>query len=255
VEAGLRSNDRSMPEEINRILTDQIADKLYTTERTAEENLRIEGIPSSRVSFVGNVMIDTLKYSQKIACKATDTLQSNGISPSILDSKTGYGVVTLHRPSNVDDKSTLTRLISDLLLISERLPLIFALHPRTRRNLEKFDLLQLINNSKIILLPPQGYLEMVGLMSTATLVLTDSGGLQEETTALGVPCITLRENTERPITIEQGTNTLVGTDHDAIILCVDQILAGNGKKGRVPELWDGHAAERIVKDLYAWLSS
>lgn len=255
VEAGLRSHDRSMPEEINRILTDQIADKLYTTERNAEGNLHLEGIPSARICFVGNVMIDTLKFSQKIARSASNTLSSYGISPDILSGKNGYGVVTLHRPSNVDEKETLSKLVDDLSLISKKLPLIFALHPRTRGNLEKFDLLRAIDTNKIVLLPPQGYLEMIGLMSNAALVLTDSGGLQEETTALGVPCITLRENTERPITIEQGTNTLVGTDHDAIMNCVNQVLAGNGKKGRMPELWDGHAAERIAADLWTWISS
>ena len=255
VEAGLRSFDRSMPEEINRILTDQIADKLYTTERSAEDNLNIEGVSSNRISFVGNVMIDTLKYSQKFARSAADTLGEHGISSSILDDKNGYGVVTLHRPSNVDDEKTLALLVRDLLLISDRLPLLFALHPRTRGNLDRFNLLKTIDNGRIVLLPPQGYLEMLGLMTGAALVLTDSGGLQEETTALGVPCITLRENTERPITIEQGTNTLVGTDHSAIMSCVELVLSGQGKKGRLPELWDGHAAERIAEDLWVWLSS
>lgn len=255
VEAGLRSYDRAMPEEINRILTDQIADRLYTTERSAEENLRLEGISSARICFVGNVMIDTLKFSQKFAKSASDTLASQGISCNFLNDPINYGVVTLHRPSNVDDKETLTKLVYDLCLISEKLPLIFALHPRTRGNLEKFDLLRVIGTHRIVLLPPQGYLEMIGLMSGATLVLTDSGGLQEETTALGVPCITLRENTERPITIAEGTNTLVGTDHNAIMNCVDQVLTGNGKKGRVPEFWDGHAAERVAADLWIWMSS
>jgi UDP-N-acetylglucosamine 2-epimerase (non-hydrolysing) len=255
VEAGLRSYDRLMPEEINRILTDQVADRLYTTERSAEANLLAEGIPSNRVCFAGNVMIDTLKYSQDFACSASATLSANGITPSFLSSLDGYGVVTLHRPSNVDNEDTLTGLIEVLSTIAERIPLIFALHPRTRSNLTNFNLLSRIDPERIALLPPQGYLEMLGLMTTATLVLTDSGGLQEETTALGVPCLTLRENTERPITIDQGTNTLVGTNSSVIIECVDQILAGKGKSGRVPELWDGHAAERIVSDMWAWIGT
>lgn len=255
VEAGLRSYDRGMPEEINRILTDQISDRLYTTERSAEGNLRLEGIPSERVCFTGNVMIDSLLSSRSQAHKAADTLRACNADPALLADPKGYGVVTLHRPSNVDNPDTLKALLEVLREVSQRLPLVFALHPRTRANIDRFGLASLIDPARMALLPPQGYLEMVGLMADAAMVLTDSGGLQEETTALGVPCLTLRENTERPITIEQGTNTLVGRDRAAILRGVDEILAGQGKRGRVPEYWDGHAAERIAADLWQWLGS
>jgi UDP-N-acetylglucosamine 2-epimerase (non-hydrolysing) len=165
----------------------------------------------------------------------------------------GYGVVTLHRPSNVDHPDVLASLLGVLAEIARQLPLVFALHPRTKANIERFGLGHLIENTRLILLPPQGYLEMLGLMAGARIVLTDSGGLQEETTALGVPCLTLRENTERPITVEQGTNTMVGRDVAAIRKEAAVILAGHGKQGRVPELWDGRAAERIAEDLATWL--
>lgn len=253
VEAGLRSFDRAMPEEINRVLTDQIADLLYTTERSAEDNLAREGIVPERIRFVGNVMIDSLLHNRELARSPADTLRSAGADPSLLLAQSGYGVVTLHRPSNVDQPDTLAALLGVLLEIAEKLPLIFALHPRTRSNIERFGLDHLLANPRLILLPPQGYLEILGLMAEARIVLTDSGGLQEETTALGVPCLTLRENTERPITVEQGTNTLVGRDIDAIRRQADEILSGRGKQGRVPELWDGHAAKRIAADLASWL--
>ncbi len=253
VEAGLRSYDRQMPEEINRVVTDQLADRLYTTERSAEGNLRAEGIPADRVSFCGNVMIDSLLAHRQHARGAADTLRGHDIDPALLDHPQGYGVVTLHRPSNVDDPQTLRSLLGVLGEVARELPLVFAMHPRTRSNIEKLELNHLIDSTRLLLLPPQGYLEMLGLMSGATVVLTDSGGLQEETTALGVPCLTLRSNTERPITIEQGTNTLVGTDRAAILQGVSEILAGQGKRGRVPELWDGHAADRIASDLWRWL--
>ena len=255
VEAGLRSYDRKMPEEINRVLTDQIADRLYTTERSAEENLRREGIPADRVCFAGNVMIDSLLLNRPQARSAAATLRVHGIHPAVLDDAAGYGVVTLHRPSNVDDRDTLRGVLGVLAEVAAQLPLVFALHPRTRANLDRFGLAELIDPRRMVLLPPQGYLEMLGLTSRAALVLTDSGGLQEETTALGVPCLTLRENTERPITVEQGTNTLVGRDRDAILGCVADILQGGGKRGRIPELWDGRAAERIAADLWQWLGA
>ena len=255
VEAGLRSGDRRMPEEINRVLTDQISDRLYTTERSALDNLLREGIAAERVCFVGNVMIDSLAASRPLARSVADTLRAQGLDPSLVQGESGHGVVTLHRPSNVDDASTLRQLMETLRLVAQRLPLVFALHPRTRSNLERFGLSGLIDPARMLLLPPQGYLEMLGLMSTAALVLTDSGGLQEETTALGVPCLTLRENTERPITVEQGTNTMVGRDRQAILSCVDDILQGQGKQGRVPEFWDGRAAERLAADLWSWLGA
>jgi UDP-N-acetylglucosamine 2-epimerase (non-hydrolysing) len=253
IEAGLRSYDRAMPEEINRILTDQISDRLYTTERTAEGNLMREGLPADRVCFVGNVMIDSVVFGRANAREAKETLLACNIDPAVLSHPLGYGVVTMHRPSNVDHPETLRVLLGVLAEVAIHLPLVFALHPRTRGNIERFGLMDLIDPTRMVLLPPQGYLEMLGLMAGATMVLTDSGGLQEETTALGVPCLTLRENTERPITVEQGTNILVGRDREAILAAVNEILAGRGKRGRVPEFWDGHAAERIAADLYQWL--
>ena len=255
VEAGLRSYDRKMPEEINRVLTDQVADRLYTTERSALDNLLREGISADRVAFVGNVMIDSLVTNRPHARPIADTLAAHGIDPALLAHARGHGVVTLHRPSNVDDADTLRSLLGVLREVSASLPLVFALHPRTRNNIERFGLADMIDHQRMALLPPQGYLEMLGLMRDATLVLTDSGGLQEETTALGVPCLTLRENTERPITAEQGTNTLVGRDPQAIREGVAEILRGDGKRGRVPELWDGHAADRIAADLWQWLGA
>ena len=255
VEAGLRSYDRKMPEEINRVLTDQVADRLYTTERSALANLVREGVAAERVFFAGNVMIDSLLSNRDKAHPAAATLQAHGIDPALLKHPRGYGVVTLHRPSNVDDADTLRLILTELAHTAQQLPLVFALHPRTRNNIDRFGLSGLLDPASMAILPPQGYLEMVGLMSRATLVLTDSGGLQEETTALGVPCLTLRENTERPITVEQGTNTMVGRDVQAIRLGVAEILAGRGKSGRVPEFWDGRAAERIAADLYSWLQA
>jgi UDP-N-acetylglucosamine 2-epimerase (non-hydrolysing) len=208
-------------------------------------------VAEQRVCFAGNVMIDSLQSSRGQARGAPATLRALGIDPALIGR--GYGVVTLHRPSNVDDPAIFAALLGVLGEVAARLPLVFALHPRTRSNIERFGLQPLIASESMLLLPPQGYLEMLGLMSEATLVLTDSGGLQEETTALGVPCLTMRENTERPITVEQGTNTMVGRDRAAILQAVDEILAGRGKRGRVPEYWDGHAAERIAADLWQWL--
>lgn len=255
VEAGLRSWDRRMPEEINRVLTDQVADRLYTTEASALANLQREGIAEQRVVFAGNVMIDSLLQNRPFAKAPADTLAAHGVDPALVQGAAGYGVVTLHRPSNVDDAETLQRLLGVLREVSERLPLVFALHPRTRGNIERFGLQGLVAGARMALLPPQGYLEMLGLMAGATVVLTDSGGLQEETTALGVPCLTLRDNTERPITVDEGTNTLVGRDVAAVREGVAAILAGQGKRGRTPQNWDGRAAERIAADLYRWLAA
>ncbi len=255
VEAGLRSYDRGMPEEINRVLTDQIADRLYTTERSALDNLRREGIAEDRVCFVGNVMIDSLLSNREFAHAPAKTLSEAGANTALLNELQGYAVVTLHRPSNVDQAETLRPLLAVLREVSEKLPLVFALHPRTRANIERFVLGDLVDNERIVLLPPQGYLEMLGLMSGAKLVLTDSGGMQEETTALGIPCLTIRENTERPITVEHGTNTLVGSDRAVILKGVNEILAGGGMCGRIPEFWDGKAADRIAVDLAHWLIS
>jgi UDP-N-acetylglucosamine 2-epimerase (non-hydrolysing) len=253
VEAGLRSFDRDMPEEINRVLTDQMADLLFITERGAADNLAREGIAASRIRFVGNVMIDSLLLHRRRAVAPASTLAREGIADDFLAEADGFGVVTLHRPSNVDEPAALRESLSMLRDIAERLPLIWPVHPRARANIEQSGLGPMLNGAKIALLPPQGYLEMLGLLAEAKLVLTDSGGIQEETTALAVPCLTMRDNTERPITIEQGTNTLVGRDRRLALECVDQVLHGGGKRGRIPELWDGHAAERIADDLALWL--
>ena len=251
VEAGLRSFDRAMPEEINRILTDQISDLLYTTERTAHDNLAREGIPAERMHFAGNVMIDSLQFHKSRAVPAARTLQAARAEFGA----ERYGVVTLHRPSNVDEPEALRASLRILREVSERLPLVCALHPRTVARIEGFGFSDVLQSARIAVLPPQGYLEMLGLMAGATLVLTDSGGMQEETTALSVPCLTLRENTERPITVEQGTNTLVGRDRALILRLVEEIVATGGKRGRTPELWDGRAAERIAGHLAGWLAA
>ena len=253
VEAGLRSYDRSMPEEINRLLTDQIADVLYTTESSAAANLAREGIPADRVCFVGNVMIDSVLRHRARAVAPSETLAREGVSQSFVDDPQGYGVVTLHRPSNVDDAATLREALTILADVSSRLPLIWAVHPRARVNVERFGLSSLLAGARVALLPPQGYLEMLGLLAGARLVLTDSGGIQEETTSLSVPCLTMRDNTERPITVEQGTNTLVGRDSARIRACVDDIFRTGGKRGRMPDLWDGNAAVRIAEHLARWL--
>jgi len=242
VEAGLRSYDRSMPEEINRVLTDQISDLLFITEKSALANLQREGIDPARVEFVGNVMIDTLHRNLDRAVPASRTLGTR---------LSQYAVLTLHRPSNVDDAATLTALLDVVAEINRTLPVVMPLHPRTRGNIEKFGLTDRLDGLHV--LPPVGYLEMLGLMHDAKLVLTDSGGIQEETTALGVPCLTLRENTERPITIAEGTNTLVGPHPDAIRAAFSDIMTNGGKAGRIPEYWDGRAAMRIAHVLKAWL--
>ena len=252
VEAGLRSFDRAMPEEINRLLTDQISDLLYTTERTAHDNLVREGIPASRIHFVGNVMIDSLLAHRERAISPAETLHAAGAPPSFAASEQRFGLVTLHRPSNVDEADALSESLDILRAVAKKLPLICALHPRTTANIVKYRLQHKLDSDRLLVLPPQGYLEMLGLMSAATLVLTDSGGVQEETTALAVPCLTMRENTERPITVEQGTNMLVGRDYDRILRLVDEILVDGGKRGRRPELWDGRAAERIAEHLSRW---
>lgn len=254
VEAGLRSYDRRMPEEINRVLTDQISDLLYTTERSARKNLLREGIEDARIVFVGNVMIDSLVASRPHAVSGRDTLRAAGAAAAFFDDR-GYGLVTLHRPSNVDDPVVLRALLEALHEVSLRLPLVLVLHPRTRSKIDEFRLESLVRSAQFAFLPSQGYLEMLGLMADATAVLTDSGGLQEETTALGIPCLTVRKNTERPITIDEGTNTLVGPDPERIIAAVTDLLATGGKRGRIPELWDGFAAQRIATHLGGWLSA
>jgi len=250
VEAGLRSYDKQMPEELNRVLTDQLSDLLFTTERGAADNLAREGISADKIRFVGNVMIDTLLRNRSRCPSALDVIA--GFPPaaaSVYDGR--FGLVTLHRPSNVDDEAVLARLVGVLNDIGRELPLVFPVHPRTRRRIDATGLGRRFGPG-VAMLPPLGYLEMLGLMSGARVVFTDSGGLQEETTALGVPCVTLREGTERPITVTEGTNTIVGSDPERIWACFREIMATGGKRGRVPELWDGHAAERIADELVRW---
>lgn len=251
VEAGLRSYDRAMPEEVNRVLTDQLSDLLFTTEKSAEDNLIREGISSKRIHFVGNVMIDTLLSHKPKAIPYTQTLEKYCTHSDTIVSLKDYAALTLHRPSNVDDAKVLSSLVNVLHEISEKLPIVFPVHPRTLANLESSGLIDsLKKSSRIHLLPPISYLEMLGIVVDSRLVLTDSGGLQEETTALGVPCITLRENTERPVTVDQGTNTIVGTDPIKILASVDEILSTGGKAGCIPELWDGKAAVRICEIIF-----
>jgi UDP-N-acetylglucosamine 2-epimerase (non-hydrolysing) len=255
VEAGLRSYDRGMPEEINRVLTDQISDLLYTTERSALANLLREGIPEERVHFAGNVMIDSLLASVPRAAAPAEVLAREGLDPTLIGGDGRFALATVHRPSNVDTKADLANILSILRSVADRLPVVWPVHPRTSANIQKLGLADMLEGTRIVRLRPQGYLEMVGLMRGAALALTDSGGVQEETTALGVPCLTLRPNTERPITEEQGTNTVVGTDARAVLAAVDRVLIDGGKRGGVPDGWDGHAAERIAMHLAGWLAA
>jgi len=249
VEAGLRSFDRTMPEEINRVITDALADYLFTTERSANENLQQEGIPDHRVFFVGNVMIDTLLHHRQRA-EALGMPARYGVSGN------GYALLTLHRPSNVDVREVLGGILNALDSLQSRLPVLFPAHPRTMRRLAENGFLERIKTMpNLRLIEPLGYLEFLGLMAQARLMLTDSGGIQEETTILGVPCLTLRENTERPVTVTQGTNEVVGTSPERIVTAAWQVLASGGKEGRCPELWDGRAAERIVRILREKLES
>jgi len=244
VEAGLRSRDRAMPEEINRLLTDAISDLLFTTSQDADANLRQEGVADEKIRFVGNVMIDSLMDHLKLA-------ERSKIREELGMADAEYAVLTLHRPSNVDIKETFSGIVDALTKISERLPIIFPVHPRTRARLEEFGLNERIVNSHIRLIDPLGYLDFMRLYSGAKLVLTDSGGLQEETTVLGIPCLTLRNNTERPITIEMGTNVLVGTDpariSEAAFASLDSPYDTQNKN--IPPLWDGKAAGRICDEL------
>jgi UDP-N-acetylglucosamine 2-epimerase (non-hydrolysing) len=254
VEAGLRSNDRAMPEEINRLVTDRLSDVLLTTEREAEQNLLLEGAAPGQIYFAGNVMIDTLHACLNRAVSAQETMAANGASSAFLAvARAGFGFVTLHRPSNVDDPAKLSGLLGALADVSHDLPLVFAMHPRTKAIIAANRLEGIAEGGQILTTPPLSYLKSLGLMREARLAITDSGGVQEETTALGVPCLTVRENTERPITISEGTNTLTGTSPDALRSAVWEVLASGGKRGRVPEFWDGRAAERIAGHLHGFL--
>ncbi len=244
VEAGLRSRDRSMPEEINRILTDAIADLLFTTSQDADVNLANEGVAAAKIRFVGNVMIDSLLEHLKLAERST-------VRADLWLNNSDYAVLTLHRPSNVDDLEIFAGIAGALIEIAKKIPIIFPVHPRTRAKLEEFCLADGLEAAGIRLIEPLGYLDFMRLYSGARLVLTDSGGLQEETTVLGIPCLTLRNNTERPITIEMGTNVLVGTDPENIKQAAFTVLADRKSNAtpRIPPLWDGHAAERICDEL------
>jgi UDP-N-acetylglucosamine 2-epimerase (non-hydrolysing) len=239
VEAGLRSFDRTMPEEINRLLTDQIADLLFTPSPDGDQNLLREGIAPEKIHCVGNVMIDTLLR-----------LLPQAHMPGLDHMAERYALVTLHRPSNVDDPVMLKRIVGALHDVSQTLQVIFPLHPRTRQHLAAFHL-SLSNNSHFRLLDPLGYLEFLALQCRATVIITDSGGIQEESTFLGVPCLTLRENTERPITVDVGTNILVGRDMQRLTTEIERILAGDAKAGAVPPLWDGKASERLADVIEA----
>ena len=253
VEAGLRSFDRTMPEEINRVLTDQISDLLFTTERMAKDNLKREGIAEERIHFVGNVMIDTLHNNLSRAVPAAHTFAK--ASPEFTGAPGSYAALTLHRPSNVDSKDALSSLLKTVTQVSSMIPVAFPLHPRTRSSINEHGLGPLLENPRLLVLPPLGYLQMLGLTKDARMFLTDSGGIQEETTALGVPCITLRDNTERQITVDEGTNVIVGQDREKILAAVKDVLETGGKTGNIPEYWDGHASCRIVSILHDWLTS
>lgn len=248
VEAGLRSRDMTMPEEINRLCTDVLCDYLFTTDLYANENLRAEGVPEEKIIFAGNVMIDTLFKHREMASRL-NILETIGVEPQ------AYAALTLHRPSNVDDKETLQGILEALTEIGQEIPIVFPIHPRTRKMVEQFGLNHYLhaekNKGRIKVIEPLGYLDFLHLNMNSRLVFTDSGGLQEETTALGVPCITLRHNTERPITCDEGTNVIVGNKKEKILAAARDVLHGNRLIGRVPDKWDGKASERIVE----WLIS
>ena len=247
VEAGLRSGDMTMPEEINRLVTDSISDWFFVTEPSAVDHLRREGKAEAAIHYVGHVMVDNVLYqADKLVHTDTSGFETAAFKAARRERGERYGVVTLHRPSNVDDPATFARIGGALREIAAELPLIFPVHPRTRANVEKFgiDL-----GPNVTLAGPQAYMAFLNLWKDAALVLTDSGGLQEETTALGVPCVTIRENTERPVTVDEGSNVLAGTDPVVIAAEARKVLRGEGKTGKRPALWDGKAAERIVAIL------
>jgi UDP-N-acetylglucosamine 2-epimerase (non-hydrolysing) len=235
VEAGLRSFDHTMPEEINRIVTDRLADMLFTPSEDGDINLQREGVPLEKIYRVGNVMIDSLVRLLPAAMQCS----RNGLPER-------YALVTLHRPSNVDDSAILRSILKSLLEVNEELDVVFPVHPRTRQRIEQFG----INAEKLHLLEPLPYIEFLSMQRQAAVVITDSGGIQEETTYLGVPCLTLRANTERPVTVTMGTNILIGQDLGRLISELSKILEGNAKKGSIPPLWDGHAGERIAQVLH-----
>ncbi len=242
VEAGLRSGDRTMPEEINRLVTDVLSDFLFITSEDARENLIREGIPNEKIHFVGNVMIDTLLKLKEESLKS-DIRQRLGVAGD-------YGFVTLHRPGNVDVRAVFADILSALDVVQKELKLVFPVHPRTQARLKEFGFWDELSRwPNLKLTEPVGYMDSLYLMANAKVVLTDSGGVQEETTVLGTPCLTIRPNTERPVTVTEGTNTMVGADHHRIVAEARKAIRGEGKRGRVPKYWDGRAAERIVEVL------
>jgi UDP-N-acetylglucosamine 2-epimerase (non-hydrolysing) len=242
IEAGLRSFDRAMPEEINRILTDSISDYLFVTEESGITNLEHEGVSKEKIFFVGNVMIDSLVNFLSKADKS-DALNKYGLKPD------EYFLITMHRPSNVDSQETLQQIIKLLNFFAEKVKVVFPVHPRTMKNIQSAGLEKQLNKN-LILTEPIGYIDFLSLIKNARLIVTDSGGIQEESTYLGVQCITVRDNTERPITVKLGTNQLIGTNLESVKTAAIKILGGNIKKGSVPPLWDGHTAERIVEIIF-----
>lgn len=253
VEAGLRSRDREMPEEINRIVTDALSDMLFTTSRDANENLIQEGIKREKIYFVGNVMIDTLMKHKEMVGNS-NLLKRLGLSGGNGNAVKDFASLTLHRPSNVDDRETLKRILCALREVSEEIPIIFPIHPRTQKQVESFDFDKYFSKSGndgvggkgIFAIDPLGYLDFLNLVSNSRMVFSDSGGIQEETTVLGIPCITLRENTERPVTVWEGTNVVVGSNPKKIIRAATKAIYASRKQGCIPELWDGKASKRIV---------
>jgi len=244
IEAGLRSYDWQMPEEINRRLTDSLSDFLFTTEPGAEDNLIKEGIDTEKIFYVGNVMIDSLLKSKKKA-------EESEILTQLKLKKKNYAVLTIHRPTNVDDREDFKKLLNALKKVSKSIQIIFPIHPRTKKMLPKYHM----NTDFLKIIPPLGYLDFIKLLIHAKFVMTDSGGIQEETTVLNVPCLTLRKNTERPVTVTMGTNIIVGKDQMKIIEETDKILQGKGKKGQIPKFWDGRTAQRICKIVYDFLKT
>ena len=242
IEAGLRSFDKTMPEEINRRVTDALSDYIFTTDKQANKNLLREGTLKSKIFFVGNVMIDTLKMLYPIA-QACNTFKKVGVK------KGDYALLTLHRPSNVDNKIILLKILQAMEMISQWMPVVFPIHPRTKQRIRSFRLNRYLLNPNFKVIEPVGYIDFLNLMMNSKCVLTDSGGIQEETTVLRIPCLTLRDNTERPVTINDGTNTLVGSDTDKIITLIRKILRGTYKKGKIPKYWDGNTSKRIIKIL------
>lgn len=242
IEAGLRSYDRTMPEEINRVLTDSLSDYLFTSCREAGDNLIAEGISEKKIFFVGNIMIDTLVFLKNRAEKKM-VFKKFGLKEK------NYALCTLHRPSNVDSRRSLKTIMMVIKVVAKKMPIIFPVHPRTRKQMQNFAIDDNFNNKNIKLINPLGYLDFLSLMLQAKVILTDSGGVQEESTYLSIPCLTLRHNTERPITVTEGTNTVVGLKRDKIIQNIKNIINGAYKKGSIPELWDGKTASRIVRVL------